>query len=82
MTLDEMIERLEELRDSYGVSGDSRVSGAFQPNYPLIARISAITAIESEDSVSIYIALDDAREYGTRSMWSDDVIDADEEEEN
>lgn len=81
MTLDELIERLEDLRDSYGISGDSLVSGAFQPNYPLTARISAITAIEGEDDVAVYIALDDAREYGTRSMWDDDVIDAADEED-
>lgn len=81
MTLDELIERLEDLRDSYGISGDSRVSGAFQPNYPLTARISAITAIEGDADTTIYIALDDAREYGTRSMWSDDVIGEDEDED-
>lgn len=81
MTLDEMIERLEDLRDSYGVPGDTRVSGAFQPNYPLTARISAITTIESDEKFKIYVALDDAGEYGSRSMWDDDVIDAADEED-
>lgn len=85
MTLNELIERLEEIRDE--VSGDSRIFGAFQPNYPLTTSIAAITTLVNEDAgtAKIYIALDDGSNYGSRNLWDDEIVyeeDEDEDEEN
>lgn len=87
MTLNELIERLEDIRDE--VSGDTKIFGAFQPNYPLTTRIAAITTLVNEDegNAKIYIALGDGDNYGSRNLWDDDVIyeeedDEDEDEEN
>ena len=76
MTLDELIERLTDIRDDYEISGDTPVHGAFQPNYPLIAGIGAITTVleNNGDKVGIYIALGDGGQYGSRDLWDDDVI--------
>ena len=85
MTLNELIERLEELRDYWDVPGDSPIKGAFQPGYPLISEIRAITTFTDEDSnnARIFIALGDANEYGELKMWEDEVIvEQDEEEED
>jgi hypothetical protein len=82
MTLNELIERLEELRDE--VSGNTPIRGAFQPNYPLVADVAAITAFVSEDAdeSGIYIALGDGRDYGSRDMWEDEIVYRDEEDED
>lgn len=85
MTLNELIERLEDLRDE--VSGNSEIFGAFQPNYPLTTRVAAITTLVNEDAgtAKIYIALGDGDNYGSRNLWDDEVIyeeDEDEDEEN
>jgi hypothetical protein len=81
MTLNELIERLTDIRDDYEISGDTPVRGAFQPNYPLIAGIGAITTVleNNGDKAGIYIALGDAGEYGSRDLWDDDVVEREEE---
>lgn len=82
MTLDELIGRLEDLREE--VSGDTPIRGAFQPNYPLVAEVAALTTYISEDAdeTGIYIALGDGRDYGSRDMWDDDLVYRDEEDED
>ena len=85
MTLNELIERLEEIRDE--VSGNSEIFGAFQPNYPLTTRIAAITTLVSNDGdkAGVYIALGDGDNYGSRNLWDDEIVyeeDEDEDEEN
>lgn len=84
MTLDEMIERLTSLRDYHDVSGDTQILGAFQPNYPLVTSINAITTIISDDEkeAGIYIALGDGTRYGFGAMWEDDIVNRDEEDED
>lgn len=84
MTLDEMIERLTELREDYDVSGDTKILGAFQPNYPLVAGIAAITTIVSDDAreAGIYIALNDGSRYGFGAMWEDEIVERDSEDED
>lgn len=81
MTLNELIERLEEIRDHYEIAGDTPILGAFQPNYPLTASIAAVTTVQYADSADIYIALGEAREYGTRSMWDDDLVESGDDED-
>jgi hypothetical protein len=83
MTLDEMIERLIEIRDDFEVSGDTRIRGAFQPSYPLVGGIAAITTIVSDDEneAGIYIALGDGHNYGFGAMWDDDIVERDSEED-
>lgn len=83
MKLNELIEKLEDLRDNPDVGGDIEIRGAFQPNYPLISRIDAVTALISEDSKEsgVYIALGDGTNYGSPLMWEDDVVYRDEEDE-
>lgn len=75
MTIDEIIQRLEDMREELG-SGDVAVRGAFQPNYPLVADITAITAVipEGADGARLYIALGEARGYGDRTYWYDEVV--------
>lgn len=82
MTLDELIDRLTELRDE--VSGSTAIRGAFQPNYPLVASVDAITTIISDDSdeAGIFIALGDATTYGSGAMWDDDFVYRDEEDDD
>lgn len=82
MTLNELIERLEEIREE--VSGNTLIRGAFQPNYPLIAGVEAITTYVSEDAdeTGVYIALGDAREYGSSDLWNDELVYRDEEDED
>lgn len=84
MTLDEMIERLTEIRDDFNVRGDTRIRGAFQPNYPLIANIAAITTVINceEDDKIVYIAFTDGTQYGSSDLWEDDVVDRNEDEED
>jgi hypothetical protein len=82
MTLNDLIERLEEIRDE--VSGNTLIRGAFQPNYPLVSSIAAVTTIISDDAdeAGIYIALGDGTKYGFGAMWDDEIVDRDEDDEN
>jgi hypothetical protein len=82
MTLNELINRLTEIREEVG--GEFPVRGAFQPSYVLLAEIDAISTItESGDADGVFIALADSREYGSGIHYSDEVVYAticDEEE--
>lgn len=84
MTLDEMIDRLTEIREEVG--GEFPVRGAFQPNYVLLSEVDAITTItDSGDEDGVFIALSDSHEYGSSEHYSDDFItlgDEDEDEED
>ena len=81
MKLNELIERLEDIREYVG--GDFQVRGAFQPNYVLLADISAVSTITGHgDDDGVYIALADARDYGSQDHYSDDIIDLSEEYED
>jgi hypothetical protein len=84
MTLDELIERLTDIRDDYEISGETPVRGAFQPNYPLIAGIAAITTVieKDGDKAGIYIALGDAGNYGSRDLWDDDLVEREDDEDD
>jgi hypothetical protein len=73
MRVSELIERLTEIQEN---QGDIEVLGAFQPRYPLVASISAVTTVVSPkaDTATIYIALSGNEEYGYKAMWNDDEI--------
>jgi hypothetical protein len=82
MTLNDLIARLEEIRDE--VSGDTPIRGAFQQNYPLVSSIAAITTVISDDAdeAGVYIALGDGTKYGFGAMWDDEIVNRDEDDEN
>lgn len=81
MTLTELIDRLEDLREDLQ-TGELEVRGVFQPNYPLIARIDAITAIvDSDKKNGVFIGLAEAKDYGSSIHYSDDIVSADEDED-
>ena len=54
MNLDEMIERLEEIREEVG--GDFPVRGAFQPNYVLLSDVDAITTVTESRMESLSVS--------------------------
>jgi hypothetical protein len=73
MTLDELIDRLTEIREEVG--GEFPVRGAFQPNYVLLAEIDAVSTItESGDADGVFIALSDSHDYGSGIHYSDEVV--------
>lgn len=80
MTLDELIERLEEIRDEVG--GDVSVRGVHQPHYPLLSQIEAITTVEEDGEHEVFIGLADAREYGCSEHYADDFVTLGEDEED
>jgi len=79
-TLDELIYRLEEIREE--LTGSTIVRGAFQSNYPLVADIDAITTLVTWDKgkSGVYLALGSATEYGTSEMWADDFVSLDDDD--
>lgn len=81
MKLDELIERLEEIRDEVG--GDFPIRGAFQPSYVLLSDVDAITTVtDSGDENGVFICLGDGRSYGTSEHYSDDFITLGDEDED
>jgi hypothetical protein len=73
VNLDEMIKRLEEIREEVG--GDFPVRGAFQPNYVLLSDVDAITTVtESGDEDGVFICLGNGHEYGSPKHYLDDFI--------
>jgi hypothetical protein len=71
MTLTELIDRLTDIQEEHG---DIEVLAAFQPNYPLITDVQAITTVTAGDTSTLYIAVGDGDEYGSKHLWCDDQI--------
>ena len=71
MTLTELIDRLTAIQEEHG---DIEVLAAFQPNYPLITDVQAITTVISEDETTLYIAVGDGDNYGSKNLWADTEI--------
>lgn len=71
MTLTELIEKLSEIEEFYG---DIEVRAAFQPNYPLVTDIQELTTVIEDDEPTLFIALGDGEDYGTKRMWDGDVV--------
>jgi hypothetical protein len=80
VSLDELIERLEEIREEVG--GDFPIRGAFQPNYVLLSDVDAITTVtDSGDENGVFICLGDGHEYGSKEHYADDFITLGDEDE-
>jgi len=77
MTLDELIDRLSDIREDIG--GDTPVRGAQQPSYPLLAFIEAITVVQTGYASEVFIGLAEPKAYGSSMHYSDDFVDADDE---
>lgn len=77
MELKELIERLQEIQEEYP---DAMVSGVFQPNYPLIGELIAITTMEDADGARVFIGLAHGYEYGSRKHYANQFITDDYEE--
>ena len=76
MELNELIETLEEFRDSpKGASLELKV--AQQPSWPLAASIEAVTRIGN----TLWIAAREDGEYAPKSAWEGGDFDADPEDE-
>jgi len=73
MNIQDLIERLEEIRHDHGA--DVEVRGVFQPDYPLLGTIRAVTTIiggeDGDDAhVEVFIGVGDGREYGDRYHYA------------
>lgn len=68
MTIDELIERLEELRD-FEDAGHWEIKIAQQPGYPLVGILDAFTW--NTDKQEAFLASASPQEYGTETMWHD-----------
>ena len=89
MTLNELIQQLTDLREELAYGGDEyeagevEVIGATQPNYPLDCELQEITAIIDDEGIKrVYLAFDDAGEYGTRRAWDGGIIEIDDEDDD
>ena len=71
MNIRELIEKLSEIEEWYG---DIEVRAAFQPNYPLVTDIQELTTVIEDDEPTLFIALGDGEDYGTKRMWDGDVV--------
>jgi len=74
MTLDELIQELEDLREELG-NGDGQVLVASQPSYPLSNRIvnvapEAFWSDPHSDTVWIAVDQDEESPYAPRDAWS------------
>lgn len=81
MRIGELINRLTEIQEEHG---EIEVRGAFQPDYPLISRLEAVTTLinEQEETATVFLALGDGDEYGTKSLWDDcDTYEESDDEE-
>jgi hypothetical protein len=74
-TIQDVIDALARLIDD-GVSPDTPVNAAQQPNYPLWGELDAITAEEDEDGnvVRVVFAAGEPRNYGREEYWHGDYI--------
>lgn len=48
-SLNELIEKLQDLAEDHPELADQQVNVAFQPNYPLAALITSVTVLENKD---------------------------------
>lgn len=77
MTLNDLIEELQDMLDNNPELGDQEIKIALQPNYPLASTIANVTIIDGDDEVDddecepqIWIAIDEARGYASKAAWN------------
>lgn len=74
MTLNELIEQLQDIVDQNPELGEENIKVAQQPSYPLASTIANVTVIEDdedEDSEpTVWIALREARDYAPHEAWN------------
>lgn len=68
MKLDDLIERLEELKDHYNADGDMDIEIHFQPNYPLKGKLQNVRVLNGK----IAIAASAGTEYGSEEAWEEE----------
>lgn len=88
ITLDELIEKLTDLRDDLNGrndnddAGDTPVTFAIQPSYPLAVGFAEVTAIiDGEGGPRIWIATSDSagydiNPYAPRQAWEGDIVES------
>jgi poly-beta-hydroxyalkanoate depolymerase len=79
MNINEIIERLEEMRDELG--GEVHVRSVIQPNYPLLADLLTVTAVTEKEKTTVYIGIGEARQYGSDIHYADEIIHEEETDE-
>ena len=75
MTLNELIEKLNDARDELG--GDANVQIIYQQNYPLCAKIHGVSfgsgdddGNEENDEKVVYICQGEPTGYGSSDVWN------------
>jgi hypothetical protein len=79
MTLDELIQRLEDIREEVG--GEVSVRGVQQPDWPLLGQIQAITTVQTGDLSEVFIGLAEPKDYGSQLHYEDDFVESEYDEE-
>jgi len=84
MTLNELIETLTDISDNED-AGEMEVRGAYQPNYPLVGSISAVTLDPHHiDGGRVWLALRavgyQESPYAPSHAWDGDVVESEEAE--
>lgn len=75
MTLNELIESLEDMRELVDGNGDIKVRLAMQPNYPMLGSPLNVCLDHSEKGDRVLIACSDHENYGCpRDAWDTDEI--------
>lgn len=84
MTLNELIESLENMRDRVDGNGDIEVRLAMQPNYPMLGSPRNVCLDHSEDKDRILIACSGHEEYCHLRWdpWDTDEIFSEEMDED
>lgn len=80
MTINDLIVKLEYIRDSHEDGGDFKIVGALQPTYPMRGRLLNICTDYTEKEV--YLAMSDNEGYEVpRCVWDDEEVWDDDGEE-
>ncbi len=69
MTIDELIQKLEEAKDMAPNGGETEVRVAYQPNYPIAGTVQAISLAEPFDEDGNDADLDMSPESHDSKLW-------------
>lgn len=80
MTINDLIDKLEYIRDSHEDGGDFKIVGALQQTYPMRGSLLNICTDSTEKEV--YLAMSDNLGYGVPNcVWDDEEVWDDDGEE-